>query len=187
MLPEQFLVNSRLNVKALQKGRRNQAAQIAVAGLILTEQHQMPGLCVIFVDPVGAPASLRRYIDFTADDRLDSLGLGRLIKIHRAVHHSMIGNGNRGLSQLLNTLYQSWNTAGAVQEGKFRMNMQVDKGHIITSLVLLLPRAYDSIAPQFGQRLSPSVCGLAGGRLNVGERGSRSMDSTLPAHRGRLL
>ena len=79
----------------------------------------MPGLIVQLVDLVKAAAG--RHIQLTADDGLDPGLFGGLVEIHAAVHDTVIGDGNGGLSQFLHPLHQRAQTAGAVQQAVFGM------------------------------------------------------------------
>ena len=84
------------------------------------------------MDPVGTAAG--SHIDLAADDGLDSLRFAGLVEVHYAVHDPVVGDGHGGLTQLLHPLDQQGNAAGAVQQGKLGMDVQVDKGHRDTSL-----------------------------------------------------
>ena len=55
------------------------------------------------------------------------LALGLLIKIHRAMHHAMIGDGQRGEVQLHRSVDQLVQTAGAIEHRKLAVDMQVYK------------------------------------------------------------
>ena len=52
VLPQQRQVDPGLAVKALNKAHGDEIAEIPVACLVFTQQHQMPGLVVDPVDPV---------------------------------------------------------------------------------------------------------------------------------------
>ena len=127
MLPQQRLVDAGLDVKALQEALGDQIAEVAVAHLVLAQEHQMVGRAVQLVDPVGHLP--RGHIDLAPDNRLHALGLAGAVEIHRAVHHPVVRDGHGGLPQLLDVLRQPLNPARAVQQAEFGMDMQVDKGH----------------------------------------------------------
>ena len=69
------------------------------------------------------------HIDLAADDGLDSGGLAGLVEGHRAVHDPMVGDGDGGLTHVPGGLRQLVHPAGAVQQGVFRMHMQMNKSH----------------------------------------------------------
>ena len=113
VLPEQLKVDSGLAVKAVDKGFRHQIAEVFVPRSVFTQQHQMIGVIVDPVYPVGhAPAG---DVDLAADDRLDSGGFGGFIKVDAAVHHTVVGDGNGRLPQLLDPIHDAVNAARAVQ------------------------------------------------------------------------
>ena len=64
-----------------------------------------------------------RHIYLASDDRMDSLGLGGLIKIHRAVHGAVVGNGHRGRPLAYRRINELIDPAGAVQQAVFGMQM----------------------------------------------------------------
>ena len=77
------------------------------------------------MDPVGAAPG--GHIHLTADDGLDALRLAGFVEVHHTVHHAVVRNGHGGLAQLLHPLHQQGDAAGPVQQGKFGMDVQVDK------------------------------------------------------------
>ena len=75
---------------------------------------------VLLVKP--GPAR-RRHIYLAADDGLDPLGLAGPVKVNRAVHHAMVGDGAGSLAHVLYHLREIPDPACAVQKAVFRMNM----------------------------------------------------------------
>ena len=63
----------------------------------------MAGLAVEFVLLVKACA--RGDVHLAADDGLDALGLAGAVKVDRAVHHAVVGDGDRVLPQLLDPVH----------------------------------------------------------------------------------
>ena len=63
------------------------------------------------------------YIDFTADDGLDPGGLGGFVEVDNAVHDPVVRDGHGALPQLLYTVHQLPDKAGAVQETEFSMEV----------------------------------------------------------------
>ena len=78
---------------------------------------------------VGEAAPLRRDVDLAADDGLDPLRLAGPVKVHRAVHNSVVRDGAGGLAQFFYDFRQVPDAARAVQKAVLRMDMQVDEGH----------------------------------------------------------
>ena len=113
VLLEQLKVDSGLAVKAVDKGFRHQIAEVLVPRSVFTQQYQMVGVVINSMNAIGhAPAG---DIDLAADDGLDPGGFGGFIKVNTAVHHAVVGDGNGGLPQLLDTIHNAVNAACTVQ------------------------------------------------------------------------
>ena len=113
VLLEQLKVDSGLAVKAVDKSFRHQIAEVLVPLTVFAQQHQMVGVVINSMNPVGhAPSG---DVDLAADDGLDPGGFGRFIKVNAAVHHAVVGDGNGGLPQLLDPIHDAVNAARAVQ------------------------------------------------------------------------
>ena len=56
-----------------------------------------------------------------------------LVKSHRAVHHSVIGDGERGLPHFPGALCSTVDAAGTVQERVFTVNVKMNKTHVSSS------------------------------------------------------
>ena len=119
MLPQQLHVDAGPAVEALQKALGNQIAQVAVAGLVPAEQHQMGVLAVHPVDLVEAGSG--GHVDLAADDGLDPRGFGGLVEVDDAVHNPVVCDGHGRLPQLLHPLHQLPDPAGAVEEAVLGM------------------------------------------------------------------
>ena len=79
----------------------------------------MVGLVVQPVDLVKPGA--RRDIHLAADHRFNARLFGGLIKVDRAAHHAMVGDGDRLLPELFDALHEFFNAAGAVEQAVFGM------------------------------------------------------------------
>ena len=125
---QQVQVDAGLDIEPVHKGLAHQVRQVPVTGLVLTQQHQVPGLRVQligFVQP-GAPG----HIHLAPDDRVDALGLAGPVKVDGAVHNAVVRDGHRRLAQLLHQLRQVPDAACAVQQAVLRVDVQMGKGHI---------------------------------------------------------
>ena len=111
----------RLDIKALGERRRNKVAEIFIAGLVFAQQNEVGVLGVYVMLLVKACA--RCDINLAADDGLYPLGKAGLVKRHRAVHNTVVGYRNGGLTQLLCAFCKPPDAARAVEQRKFRMNM----------------------------------------------------------------
>ena len=92
----------------------------------------MVGIVVNPVNPVAhqAPGN----VNLAADDWLYPGCFRRFVKVNTAIHHTMIGNGNGILPQLLYPLHHPVNAAGPVQKAVFCMYMKMDKAHGFPSI-----------------------------------------------------
>ena len=140
VLTQQLHVDSGSDIEPLCPRHGHHIGEIAVAGLILAQQHQMTAFRVKLMLLVKSGTIPGRYIDLTADHRLDALSLAGTIKVDYAVHHAVVGDGTGGLPHLLYHLRKVLDTAGTVQQAELSMDMQVNKGHSAS----LLPLAVDS-------------------------------------------
>ena len=126
---EQFLVNARLVVIAIEVRGGGELDEVLVAGLVLRQQDEV----VIDVASAAAAAGLllqpaaRRHIHLAADDRLDALGAGGLVEINRAVKHAVVRDGQRGEAQLVRPVNEPVQPASAVQQRVLGVQMEVNK------------------------------------------------------------
>ena len=127
MLGQELPVDPGLDVKALGEAAGHQIAQIPVSHVVFAQQYQVGIGAVDAVVLVEAGAG--GHIDLAADDGADALGGAGAVKGHRAVHDAVVRHRQGGLSQLFGPLCQILDAAGAVQQGVFRMHMQMDEGH----------------------------------------------------------
>lgn len=98
-----------------------------VALQILGQQDEVVAALVGLALLVAQPAA--RDVDLAADDGLDPGGFGGFIKVNTAVHHAVVGDGTGGHAKRLDALDELWNAARAVQQGIFRVQMQVGETH----------------------------------------------------------
>ena len=67
------------------------------------------------------------HIDFTANDRFNTLCHAFFVQVHCSVHDSVIRNGYGSLPHFLHMRHQLLNPAGAVKKTIFRMHMEMNK------------------------------------------------------------
>ncbi len=119
------MVNARAVVKAVGESDRDELHQVAVADLVFSQQHQVGRL---LVDPrLLIQVAARREIDFTADDRLETLGQHRIVKVDHAVEDAMIGDGTGLHAQRGKAVGQVAQADRPVEQGVFGMQVQVGK------------------------------------------------------------
>ena len=101
--------------------------EIFVAGRVLGEQAEVminiasPAAGFLFQPAAG------RDIHFAADDGLDALFTGRLVKINRAIEHAVVGDGQRGKFQFMGLFHQPVQTAGAIEQRILGVQMEMNK------------------------------------------------------------
>ena len=124
---QQFLVDARLVIIALQVRGGGQLDEVLVAGFVLGQQSQM----MISVPAAAAglflQAAARGDIDLAADDRFDSLFARRLVKINRAVKHAVVGDGQGGEFQFVRLFHQPVQAAGPIEQRILGVQMQMNK------------------------------------------------------------
>ena len=72
--------------------------------------------------------ALLRDVDFAADDRMDALRFGGVVKLHRAEQIAVIGHGDRGHFLLGDDVHELRDFAGAVEQGIVGVVVQVNEG-----------------------------------------------------------
>ena len=122
---QQLHVDTRLHIEAFRETARHHVDEVAVAGHVLAQQDEVR--VPLAVDVAAVKARMRRQIHLAADDRMDPLGLAGAVKVDHAVHDAMVGQRARGLPQLCHTVHQLFDTAGAVQQAVFAVDMQMCK------------------------------------------------------------
>ena len=132
---QNFQIHSRLIVIPFHKTCRNNLHQITVSLIILRQQHQMI-IPVFSVLHLFIKTGTRRHVDLTSEDRVDSGFLCRPIKIHTAIHHTVICNRRTVHPQFFHPGYIFFDLIGTVQQAVFRMHMQMCKSHRFSSYIL---------------------------------------------------
>ena len=122
MLAQELQVDAGLHIEALRPGHGDKVGEVAIALLILAEEHEMAALGVELVDLIKAGPALGGHVDLAADDGLDALGQAGPVEVHRAVHHAVVRDGAGALAHLLHDLGQLPDAAGAVQQAVLRMH-----------------------------------------------------------------
>ena len=123
VLPQQVQVDPWLNVKALQIALGHHVGQIAVALLVPAQEDQVVVAGVVLVDLLEPGPPPGGHIDLAADDGLHSRRLAGPVEVDHPVHTAVVGDGHRLLAQVLYPLHQLFDAAGAVQKGKFSVQV----------------------------------------------------------------
>ena len=125
MLLQQVVVDAGLIIEALGEAGTDQLDEVLIACVVFAQEDHMavfPGRAAFF--KTGAAD-----IDLAADDGGNARVPTGVIKIHRAVHHAVVGDGGVGKAQLFQAADQRADAVGAVQQAVFGMQMQMGKGH----------------------------------------------------------
>ena len=85
---------------------RGETYKVLVADFILGQQQKMiVGVLARAAVGFTIKSAAGCYVHFTADDRLEIPAFGFLIKIYHAVHHTVIGDGQRWKVHFHRTVY----------------------------------------------------------------------------------
>ena len=128
VFPQKLLIHTRLIIKPFGKAIGNQLNQIMVALIIFSQKNQM---IITAALALLCEARALRHINLTAENRLDAGLQCRLVKFHRTIHRTVVGDGNAVHPQLLHPLHQFLYLGRAVQKAVFRMNMKMRKRFLL--------------------------------------------------------
>ena len=128
VFPQKLLIHARLIIKPFGKAIGNQLNQIMVALIIFCQKHQM---IIAAALALLCEARALRHINLTAENRLDAGLQCRLVKFHRTIHRTVVGDGNAVHPQLLYPLHKLLYLSRAVQKAVFRMNMKMRKRFLL--------------------------------------------------------
>ena len=125
-LSQQFLVDARFVIEALQIGGRRQLDEVPKAGPIHGQQRQVEtGLLHPRCRAVGAAS--RSDVRFVAQYRLDTLALARIVEIDGPVQVPVIGDGNSLGPVGFDLGDQIGDPIRSVQETEMRVTVKMDE------------------------------------------------------------
>ena len=136
---ERRAVHARLVVEALDERVGAQLDEVAPAGLVLGEQHQVEAAVGdaerLFVAPIarreqlaaGARHAVGRDVGFDAEDRLDPRLLAGDVELDGAEQVPVVGERDRVHVERVHALDQLGHAIAAVEERILRVEMQVDE------------------------------------------------------------
>ncbi len=121
---EQFVIDARLVVKAVEVAGGNELDQILVAFFVFAKQDEM-----IRALGIGAAVLVivRRDVHFAADDRLHAVRGGLMIEIRGGEKIAVVGDGDGGHAPARGFRRQFADFAGSVQERVVRVQMQMNE------------------------------------------------------------
>ena len=124
VLGQQILVDSRPVVEPFGIARRHQLDQVLVALVGLGQQHQVVGFGL---RSALLEAAALRHVDLAAEDRLDAAGARVVVEDHRREHVAVLGDRERRHVELDRFVQQLVDAAGAVEERKLGVQVQVNE------------------------------------------------------------
>ena len=95
--------------------------EVLVPLLVLRQQHQMAVLAVGPALLVGH--GLLGHVHLAPQDRRQAVRLGLFVKLHRPVHHAVVGHGDVRHAQLFGALHQLGNARRTVEQAVLRMHV----------------------------------------------------------------
>ncbi len=120
---EKIQIHPRFVVVPLEVGPADELHQIAVSGLVLRQQgHVVPN---VLGPRRPVETTSRRHICFDADDGFDPDGRRRFVEVDDAVHHAVIGDGDRRLPVCLHRLHEVGDPSSSVEHRELGVNMKV--------------------------------------------------------------
>ena len=126
---------ARLVVEVVDVRFADEVHQIVVALVVLGQQHHVVQLGLAFLLQLVVGGE----VDFAAKDGLDLLarflfqGHAGIFEFGHATHNAVVGNGNGRHAQISRTLDHGFYLCGAVEQGIFRVIVQMNKRHNQTS------------------------------------------------------
>ncbi|MEA2121646.1 MAG: hypothetical protein EGMGGAKC_00971 [Dehalococcoides mccartyi] len=95
-----------------------------IAFVIFSQQHQM---VIVFICRCFGGTVTICQIEFAAQYRFYTCFFGLFVKTGNTVHSTMVGNSQRLHAKFFGTGYQLGDTAHAVQQAEFGVDMQMTK------------------------------------------------------------
>ena len=121
---EQLVIHARLVVEAVKVSRRDELDQVAVAFVVLAQKHEMVRA---FRLRAAVLVIIRRDIYFAADDRLDAMRRGLVIKIRRGKKIAVVRHGDGRHSAPRGFRRQFADFTCAIEERVIRVEMKVNE------------------------------------------------------------
>jgi hypothetical protein len=124
---ENFLVDARLVVHALEVRGGDELDEVFVARLVFGQEQEM-GRGFLRAVRLFFEAAAGREVDFAADDGLHARLGAFLVKFDGAEEVAVVGEGKRGHLEFRGARGQFGNAAGAVEEAVLGVDVKMDEG-----------------------------------------------------------
>ena len=125
---ECFKVGAGFVIKPLEVCVGDQLEQILIAREVFREEAEVKHALAVLV---GAAVFLETggldEVEFTADERLDALGLGLVVKLYRAVEIAVVGESERLHAQLRGAVHEPVYPARTVEQTVVGVDVEVDE------------------------------------------------------------
>ena len=126
---QDFHVHPGLVIIPFREALADNLHQVGVAGVVLRQQDKMV-VPVLAAGGLFVETGVGRYIDLAANDRVDALFLRRPVEVDDAVHDAMVRDGGAVHAQLLHPGDILFDFIGTVQEGVFRVDVEMYECHM---------------------------------------------------------
>src|SRR5271170_3618790 len=121
MFREEFLADTGLVIKTVQRGLGSYLGQISITFVVLRKNQKMVVGIALGWRSFNPVVILFADIQLTANDRFDSYLLGRIHEMNRAKNIAVVGHGYSRHTQLFRAMNQLVYVASAVEHGIVRM------------------------------------------------------------------
>ncbi len=117
MLGEKFFAHARLVVEAVQRSFGGDLYQIAIAFFVFCQHQQMVVGIAFGRSALDVVIVFFADVEFAADDRLDSVFLRGIDKVHCAENVAVIGHRDGRHAEFLHAGAEFFDVAGAIEQG----------------------------------------------------------------------
>ena len=126
MRSEEFLIDPRLVMIAVEVRNRDQFDKIAITGRVLCQQRKMIRCVALRIRSIFDRT--RRHVGLAADDRSDACRRGLLIKFNRSVEVAMVSNRDRGHAEFHRFSHQLFHPHRPIKQRIFSVQMEMNEG-----------------------------------------------------------
>lgn len=123
---EEVFIDAGLVVETFEEAGGDEAVEVLVAFLILTEKDEVVvaiGFGFILVILLGD-------VEFAADDGVDAFGLGGVVELDGSEEVAMVGHGDGGHLLFGDDVHHLGDFTGSVEEGVIGMAVEMDEGRV---------------------------------------------------------
>ena len=122
ILTQKILIHTGLIIIPFCKSSGNDLHQIGISRIVFCQKYQMM-ISALSTGSLTVKPGIRRHINFTAENRLDSLLSGFPVKIDHTVHDSVVRDRSTVHAQFFDSGYIFFYFVGTVQKTVLRMDV----------------------------------------------------------------